>query len=169
MLDHREAHMALASQSEVRACVRCEETKPESAFHRRGEGRRMSICGDCRNEVRRVKGLNKGRSKDRYRPQETPEERFRRKLWYEYKLTCEQYEALVQAQGGVCAICETAPEAGKRLVIDHCHATGVVRALLCTYCNVVVGAYENHREAAAKYLAVYGNGNPLLVAQGGTR
>ncbi|MGA6223520.1 endonuclease domain-containing protein [Streptomyces umbrinus] len=169
MLDHHEAPTAIAPQPQVRACARCAETKPESAFHRRGEGRRMSTCGDCRNEVRRIKGSNKGRSKDRYRPRETPEERFRRKLWYEYKLTCEQYEALVHAQSGVCAICNGAPEPGKRLVIDHCHNTGKVRALLCTYCNVVVGAYENHRQAAAEYLAKYGNGNPLLVAQGGTR
>lgn len=69
---------------------------------------------------------------------------------------------MLDAQNGVCVICEKTPEAGKRLVVDHCHATGVVRALLCTYCNVAVGVYENNRQAAAKYLAEYGDGNPLL-------
>lgn len=102
-------------------------------------------------------------------PRETPEERRARMLQSTYKLSPKQYSALLDSQSGACAMCRALPKQGKRLVVDHCHTTGVVRALLCTYCNVVVGIHENHRQAAAEYLAVYGNGNPLLVAQGGAR
>lgn len=129
----------------------------------------MSICGDCRNEARRIKGVNKGPRKNRKRYHETPEARLRRRLWGEYKLTHEQYVTLVEAQGGMCAICGNPPGTGKRLVVDHCHTTGKVRALLCTYCNVVVGIYENHHQAAADYLTAYADGNPLLKVWEATR
>ena len=79
-----------------------------------------------------------------------------------YRLTEEQYQALLAAQGGTCAICEDAPEADRPLAVDHCHTTGVVRALLCNRCNLVIGTYERAQQAAAKYLAKYGRGNPLL-------
>lgn len=134
----------------TKTCTVCKETKPETAFHRDRGGRRMGMCGECRSKRR------KGR-------QETPEQRLVRKLWQEYGLTVDQYEALIAAQDGACAICRQQPETGKRLAVDHCHATGNVRALLCTYCNVAVGVYENHGQAAAEYLATYGAGNPLLT------
>lgn len=131
----------------TKACVMCKEVKPETAFHR-DRGRRTSTCGRCRNEGRKR--------------QETPLQRLTRKLWEKYKLTLDQYLELVEAQGGACAICRRKPPAGARLCVDHCHTTGAVRALLCIPCNVMVGVYENHHQAAAEYLARYGAGNPLL-------
>ena len=77
-------------------------------------------------------------------------------------MTLEQFLELSEAQGGVCAICGKPPAKGKRLAVDHCHSTGVVRALLCNPCNVAVGIYELHHRAAAEYLATYGAGHPLL-------
>jgi hypothetical protein len=141
----------------TKTCSKCRETKPDSAFPENGRGGRAASCKSCRNEYQRARGLATLR-----RQLESPEDRFTRKLWQEYKLTREQYAALVDAQGGACAICEKTPAAGKRLAIDHCHRTGVVRALLCTYCNVVVGAVENHSEAVAEFLAKYGTGHPVL-------
>ncbi|WP_424923390.1 endonuclease VII domain-containing protein [Actinocrispum wychmicini] len=38
-------------------------------------------------------------------------------------------------QGGRCAICQRATGRGKRLAVDHNHATGEVRGLLCKPCN----------------------------------
>ena len=140
----------------TKTCARCGETKPEAAFHMQRCGRRRGECGKCRSEARRARGERR-----RIVP-ETRDERLTRKLWEQYRLTREQYTALIEAQEGLCAICRKAPAEGKRLAVDHCHSTGVVRALLCTYCNVTVGAYENHGPAAAEYLATYGSGNPLL-------
>lgn len=133
----------------TKACRKCKEVKPETVFGKDGRGRRGWTCNSCRNKTR------KGRV-------ETPAQRLTRKLWQEYKLTPEQHTAILHAQNGVCAICRKPPGGGKRLAVDHCHATGVVRALLCTGCNVAVGRYESHRNAAEAYLAVYGAGNPLL-------
>lgn len=65
-------------------------------------------------------------------------------LWQKFKITPAQYEDMLQAQGGTCALCHR-PERklGKRLAVDHCHATGRVRQLLCGPCNVVLGYIEN--------------------------
>lgn len=51
-----------------------------------------------------------------------------------YGITSAEYDALLQAQDGRCAICEAKPRK-KRLAVDHDHATGLVRGLLCTNCN----------------------------------
>ena len=67
-----------------------------------------------------------------------------------YRISAADFAALAKVQGGVCAICrkpETARsrKTGKprRLSVDHCHETGMVRGLLCTACNTAtVGVIE---------------------------
>lgn len=51
-----------------------------------------------------------------------------------YGLSAEGYATLLAAQGGRCAICQTRPRK-KRLAVDHAHASGQVRGLLCSRCN----------------------------------
>lgn len=59
-----------------------------------------------------------------------------------YGLTTEAYERLLDAQGGTCAICSRPP--GQRLLdVDHDHATGRVRGLLCSRCNMAIGKLED--------------------------
>jgi hypothetical protein len=55
-----------------------------------------------------------------------------------YGITAAEYDIMLDAQGGVCAICGTAPNK-RRLDVDHSHETGEVRELLCPACNVVLG------------------------------
>ena len=47
------------------------------------------------------------------------------------------YAADVEAAEGRCAICREVPDSS--LCIDHDHATGKVRGLLCTGCNLALG------------------------------
>lgn len=54
-----------------------------------------------------------------------------------YGITLEEYEAMLEVQGGVCAMCGGTQE--RALNVDHCHETGRVRALLCTPCNGMLG------------------------------
>jgi hypothetical protein len=56
-----------------------------------------------------------------------------------YGLKPGEYEALYESQGGRCFICRLATGASRRLSVDHCHATGEVRALLCRPCNDLLG------------------------------
>lgn len=83
----------------------------------------------------------------------------RRLVLQGHGLTFQQYEAMVAAQDGVCAVCrlpETTVVNGRviDLAIDHCHTTGVVRGLLCSGCNKALGCAGDD-PARLRALAVY--------------
>jgi hypothetical protein len=72
-------------------------------------------------------------------------------------LTVEEFDALLASQDGKCAICRTDkwPGNGNRPHVDHCHATGKVRGILCTSCNNGLGRFKDRvdlLEAAIAYL-----------------
>lgn len=56
------------------------------------------------------------------------------------------YAALYELQGGLCAGCRRATGATKRLAVDHNHATGEVRGLLCGVCNQLIGHFRDNPE-----------------------
>lgn len=64
----------------------------------------------------------------------------------------DDYDRLLAEQGGGCAICGDAAEAGGHLHVDHDHADGRVRGLLCVRCNNGLGQFKEEpdliREAA---------------------
>lgn len=63
------------------------------------------------------------------------------RLRADFGMTVEQYDRLLNTQGGTCLICGFAP-GGKRLHVDHDHETGAVRGLLCFRCNAGVGIFD---------------------------
>ena len=62
-----------------------------------------------------------------------------------YGISLEKYHEILEAQGGVCAICHTHPTK-TRLSVDHDHQTGVIRGLLCHRCNLGIGAFCDSHE-----------------------
>ncbi len=52
-----------------------------------------------------------------------------------YGIGEKEYTRMLDAQGGVCAVCGRPPKPGKNFNTDHDHKTGEVRGLLCYYCN----------------------------------
>ena len=69
-----------------------------------------------------------------------------------YGLTPEEYNSLWDKQNGGCVICGSTE---KKLCVDHCHNTGVVRGLLCTNCNQGLGQFKDDPgllRSAATYL-----------------
>jgi hypothetical protein len=65
----------------------------------------------------------------------------RRRHWAKnYNLTPEQYQQILDSQGGVCAICSQVNTYSRyQLSVDHCHDTGRIRGLLCDKCNRGIG------------------------------
>ena len=61
------------------------------------------------------------------------------------------YERLLAAQGGGCAICGRLPNS-RNLHIDHDHETGQVRGALCFACNVAIGHLRDDPMIAVKLL-----------------
>ena len=69
-----------------------------------------------------------------------------------YRLSLVDYDAMRKRQNGTCAICK---RSGQALCVDHCHACGKVRGLLCGKCNSVLGFCDDspaHLLMAAAYL-----------------
>lgn len=97
-------------------CERC-----DNIFKKHGPAK---YCADCRPEVQR--------ERDRARSSRCRTNQLQR----EYSLSKEEYNNLIAAQRGKCAICGST----KRLCVDHDHITGLVRGLLCTKCNTAVAA-----------------------------
>ena len=68
--------------------------------------------------------------------------------------TLAELEKVYDANNGLCAICGSPP--GKRkLQLDHCHASGKLRGLLCHSCNVGLGSFKDDKEVmlrAIRYL-----------------
>lgn len=127
-----------------RWCSVCRERKPISEFYwRKGDGRpvatRMRQCKPC-NYIRSRAGADLQAN--------------RRK--HTYGMTKEEFNRLLIAQDGRCEICRNVLTTEKRgLHVDHCHATGKVRGLLCDRCNVGLGNFRDRPEllrAAADYI-----------------
>lgn len=135
-----------------RTCRTCGVTKPGDEFSWTRHGKPRRDCKRCSSaksivwrDANREKVLNA---------------HFLRT----YGITLDEYNKLLAEQGGVCAICGRGPEVSPtkrgqgrsgRLVVDHCHETGRIRGLLCTWCNKALGNLEDDParfRAALRYL-----------------
>jgi hypothetical protein len=126
---------------------------------RRGRERRRKRFAEDPEYRRRKREINRSyyarhreeiraRCRKRYR---TDAGYRRRKLISRYRLSLDDYDAMLARQAGRCAICAK----GTRLFVDHCHLTGKVRGLLCMQCNAGLGYYADNPDmlrAAASFL-----------------
>ena len=66
-----------------------------------------------------------------------------------FGMTPNEYEAMLDLQGGRCAICQTDKPGGRNadyFNVDHDHLTGEVRGLLCAKCNMAIGGLKDSPE-----------------------
>jgi tRNA(Ile)-lysidine synthase TilS/MesJ len=119
----------------TRRCTKCEKNRQDRFF----STPRARVCDTCKKAVRKSAGR-------------------RGHVARTYGLSAEDHAALLEYQGGVCAIC-----GGKRKVldVDHDHkleGREAVRGLLCARCNRrLLPSCLNNPEIllkAAAYLAV---------------
>lgn len=128
-------------------CGDCQLIKPVAEFYLSGErGRRDGYCKECRRRRDRDRAAKKAAAALQHDPQVRRDYKLRR--LYDFSLA--EYEAMVEAQNGVCALCfaeEVRSMYGEppRLVVDHNHITGLVRGLLCCSCNCKLAAIEDEQ------------------------
>lgn len=117
----------------------CSELCRQGHRHRMGRARlagpRFCACGV---EVERKPGVPVcgGCRKD---PRANQTEKERRRTLRKYGVDQAWFDATLDAQQHRCAICRTDEPGRKNWSIDHCHATGRVRGLLCNHCNTAIG------------------------------
>lgn len=68
-----------------------------------------------------------------------------------YGISQKDVDAMISSQGGKCAICAADL---KKYHVDHCHDTGLVRGVLCSFCNRSLPLIEDDvkHAAALRYL-----------------
>jgi hypothetical protein len=136
-------YLSVCAGIEAKACRKCGAVKPLSEYHRQASGPkgRHSWCKTCSNAAQKASRDKHGR----------PERKEKWLLKSRYGLTVERRREMERAQDGRCAICDREM---KRACIDHDHATGKVRDLLCHGCNIKLPAVEDQqfRQRAIAYL-----------------
>ncbi len=135
----RAARDRLAALTEKR-CADCKQVKPIGDFH----APYQLYCRDCLNAKNRARYAT-GKS---YIGRDNS---YRKNLALRYGITLAQYDAMAEAQDGRCAICGEQPE--KRLRVDHDHATGVIRELLCNHCNVALAQARDNPDLLRAMIA----------------
>jgi hypothetical protein len=153
----------------MKRCKKCGELKPFDQFYK-AKGMRDGYRSECKTchlaqhriwysanreasiaNVKRWQQENKAHLhayRKEYRQRRKTEERdaYLRRT---FGITQAGYEAILAMQGGGCAICGKSP--GKiSLHVDHDHATGEVRGLLCVGCNNALGQFRDDLSLLAR-------------------
>jgi hypothetical protein len=124
-------------------CADCDTVLPLSAFVRTvaSASGYSAYCKPCHNSRSRKSREKVGGSRTYH-------------LTRRYGITAAEADYLLEQQAGLCAICKTAPA----VHVDHDHATGAVRALLCFNCNGGLGQFKDDPlllHAAAYYVGFH--------------
>lgn len=144
----RSKRVGQMSTIKTKWCPRCQRERPINEFHRCKTSRDGRV-GHCRNCVSAYGAEYRKRN---------PADRFYH-VHRNYGLTQEQYNEMLNAQGGRCAICGSSDHGSKNWHVDHDHETGVVRGILCQGCNHALGGVKDNPDtgiALAKYLWKHG-------------
>lgn len=157
-----------APSADSKACITCLEVKALTEFHKR-YGKERGSCKVCRTADTREWYSNNRESRRIYIKKYAAENqekilgykakshlkfkadpaRVAKKKEYsswhhvkkKYGLTREMWNAMFDAQGGLCALCRrrSTGKGNGRMDVDHCHDTGRIRGLLCRHCNTALG------------------------------
>lgn len=130
----------------LKDCPGCDTVRPLERFHRnRGRSNGYeSHCKDCRSRAGSRNELDRMNAA-----------RFLRR----YGITVQQRDEMLDRQQGLCAICS---KALIRPCLDHCHASGTVRGILCQQCNTLIGMCRDDPavlRSAIAYLEAHGGEN----------
>ena len=136
-----------------KSCANCYQIKPHSSFGKRKKskyGGLGSYCHPCRRTMNRKwweeqpKVYKRKLNRDVNYSLRNKERSRNNYLLRNYGIGIDQYNKMLDAQGGKCAICEKHQELCKKsLAVDHCHKTKTIRSLLCGDCNTGIGKFKD--------------------------
>ena len=130
----------------MKTCIKCSLEKPRSQFYKekRVKDGLTARCIDCsKADARAVFEANPEPYRERARQAQVDDPLLSRKrTCKKYGMTLEDYDALLEKQGGHCGMCPATASGHNMtedLLIDHHHITKEVRGLLCSSCNLLLG------------------------------
>lgn len=133
----------------IRQCRVCRQKKSMEEFYFTSSGKhRARKCKKC--VAARTREW-----REENREKWAPTAR-KRHLWQNYRMTEVGFNMVWVLQSGLCAICKDAfLEGDAKIHVDHDHATGQVRGLLCPTCNRGLGQFRDDpslMRSAAEYV-----------------
>lgn len=147
--------------SDLRECKKCKKEKPLQDFTKNSRlpSGYTNECKECHNAYLKNRRDGNPEVYEKIKAQgarwrsDNPDADRRKYLFRKFNITLEEYQDMLDKQGGVCGICgkeETVvrrSKSGKEmLAVDHCHTTGKIRGLLCFRCNTALGALGDSLE-----------------------
>jgi hypothetical protein len=119
----------------MKTCQRCETAQPVDCFYKTSKKstRRRNVCKKC---------VSMQYTATPTTPEQKEQKQANHRL-RKYGVTREDYASMMDSQGGVCAICAEGCDLHGHLCVDHDHATGEVRGLLCHRCNAGLGYFKD--------------------------
>lgn len=127
----------------MKTCRMCGESKPLGEFYlyttRAGDKTPMARCKSCHSAAVIVSTRKNPSPKRKADAKYAASVRHRRRL-KRYGISAEEFAGLEASQQGVCLICQ---QFCGDMHVDHDHATGKVRGLLCPQCNVGLGSFRD--------------------------
>lgn len=153
----------------TKICKKCYTDKALDCFQRDPNvlGGFKGTCKECIKQYNaEYRKLNKEHIRDKKKTYYTTKPHIQKSIYLrlKYNLTIEQYESMLIAQDYKCAACSSTSVEHNRyksLCVDHDHATGKVRGLLCHPCNTAIGAAKENvdrLETCAAYLRKHKSG-----------
>jgi len=152
----------------VKNCPSCKQVKEDGEFYlSKASGKLCSYCKKCQSEKYKnyidnnpaARQRRNKRSAD-YRAINGELVRYQIKnatYKKKYNVTYDFFLELLDKQEHKCAICEKKILCKRfnnhdRAVLDHCHSTGKVRAVLCHMCNAAIGLLREDKSLVKKAL-----------------
>ena len=125
----------------MKRCPSCGRRLALSEFPKNRSSRDglATYCKPCHNRIGRENREKRHGSTRHYH------------LLYRYGVGAAEVDRLIAEQGGLCAICRERPAEH----VDHDHATGAIRGVLCFNCNGGLGQFRDRVDlllAASAYL-----------------
>jgi hypothetical protein len=159
----------------VKRCRKCGQTRALDDFYRADGGRdgHRTECKDCSlkqrkqwyrdNRERSIAYVKSWQEANPERVRASAQRNRSKKLKKmrelhlrrNFGLSIDEYERLLEQQGGGCAICQSPPTPGISLHVDHDHGSGEIRGLLCFRCNNGIGLFRENPDLlqdAARYV-----------------
>ena len=148
--------------SKTKTCTVCMKEKPLVYFGlmNKEKGNRKSRCKSCLAKLAVEYRANRNSTRESLRYHKNY------KLKTRYGITIDCFDTLLEKQEGLCAICRTDNWGKRGPVVDHHHATHVIRALLCHGCNTALGLLKEDPEVlkrAATYILSHAATTPTGV------
>jgi hypothetical protein len=141
-------------------CRTCKKEQPRTSFYadktkRDGLEARCKQCCVRRSQLYNQAHPDQHAALSRAYAKRHPDRVRSTQRLVQYGITMADFEQMLLDQQGQCDICKRQLGTGRSTHVDHDHATGKVRGLLCNACNAVLGYARDLPAtllAAAEYL-----------------